>query len=239
MSSGNDAIVKETLVKADVEGSQTLPAWEAPNGHDAKSSMSMEKMRGTASKIAVPEIDHVVQGYQPLSKLYSRVVQECFNSLVETITRLSSLPEASQVNGNACSGTTAVPNATSIQRKLQWLEFASTQRERFIKLLVLSAWSHQVRDISMLIDIVNWTFRQESLYQDAITGIGQLGHDLLQASVPSPDLDVALEVLTTRASSRLLDVRCLAACAVRILLTVTSCNMSLCRPSGHGRYFAP
>lgn len=212
MSSETDTAVKETLDQADVEHTHALHALEAFNGNDAKSSKSSAKTRESATRTAAPEIDHVVQGYQPLSKLYSRVIQECFNSLVETITRLSSLPEAPQVNGNAYGATSAVPNATSIQRKLQWLEFANTQRERFIKLLVLSRWSHQVQDISMLIDIVNWTFRQEGHYQDATSGIAQLAHDLLHASVPSPDLDVALEVLTTGASTRLPDVRCPAIC---------------------------
>lgn len=189
------------LVKAQLGTTQ-------PNGISPDAALSNAE-GDSVSKMTTatpPEIEHISQGFQPLSRLYLRVAQECFNSLNETITQLSSLADSQQVNGDVQPAATSVSATTSTQKKLQWLNFANTQREKFIKLLVLSQWSHQVEDVSMLIDIVNWTYRQEAFYEDTIGGLGQVKRDLTKATVPSPDLDVALEVLSTGASSRMPDV---------------------------------
>ncbi|KAI9722445.1 MAG: mediator complex subunit [Chrysothrix sp. TS-e1954] len=152
-----------------------------------------------------PEIAHITQGFQPLSRLFGRVSQECFNDLNDLITDLADLPHQPHVNGVTPSNTSGNTSQTNIERKLRWLHFANTQREKFIKLLVILQWSKKTEEVGKLIDVGAWAVSQDARYKDVSNSMGELVRRFSTSKIRAPDVEIALETLTTGASTLLPD----------------------------------
>ncbi|KAL4917441.1 mediator complex subunit MED14-domain-containing protein [Aspergillus aurantiobrunneus] len=142
-----------------------------------------------------PELQHITQGFFPLSKLVNRSVQQCWNDLADLVTELAEIQESSQD-----LKTPLVPfrnqSPENVRKKLRALEFAQAKRGDFIKLLVLSQWSRQAANVSRLIDIQNFIRTQHQAYAGALQWMGDMKRDLVRAQVANPDLKTALEVLS-------------------------------------------
>lgn len=151
-----------------------------------------------------PELAHITANFQPISRLLERSAQECFNSLDETVTALANIPQ--HVNGEVTANGAGVVSGVNAQKRLRWLDFANTHRERFIKLLVLIRWSRHSDEISKIIDLYAWMKEQEFLLENADESLANLRRELDGEKVPSPDLETALEVLVTGESSKMPDV---------------------------------
>lgn len=172
-----------------------------------------------------PEIEHITFGYQPLSKLITRLVQETFNGLTDVIDDLSEMQVTqlnnhaggshlnNHVNGNGHSNTS---QGNSL-KKLRLLNFAQDRRAQFIKALVLSQWSRQAEEVGKVIDLKVWLDGQTRIFDDATLWMGELKRTLAPSKMPSPDLKTALEVLSSGKASWLPDVG----------LSVPSCSISL------------
>lgn len=195
-----------------LDARMSLPDGTSTNGgHVVTNGLAGSLSNGTThgapadSPNAVPpEIDHVVGNYMPLSRLFQRTAQECFNNLNDTITALAALPATQPAIRNALTNgavnTAAVPNS---EKKLKWLHFANNNREKFIKLLVLLQWSRRIGEVSKLIDLVVWANNQIQYYDAASHFMGEIKRGLHQAKVPSPDIQTAIEVLTLGRSERM------------------------------------
>ncbi|KAL4901952.1 hypothetical protein BDW74DRAFT_181391 [Aspergillus multicolor] len=148
----------------------------------------------------LPELQHIVQGFFPLSKLLSRSTQQCWNDLAELIAELSDIQVSSHgSNTSPISHTGKMlgnQSPENLRKKLRVLEFAQAKRGEFIKLLVLSQWSRQAADVSRLIDIQNHIRTQHQAYGGALQCLGDMKRDLVRAQVANPDLTTALEVLS-------------------------------------------
>ena len=153
-----------------------------------------------------PEIEHVTFGLLPLSRLLERVAQDCFNGLNELISELADAPRAYQANGVVATNSAGVTTAHSEEKRVRWLNFASRQKDIFIKLVVLVQWSRQMGDIGKLIDLRVWLDKQRDIYNEAQRGIGELKRNLATAKVPNPDIETALEILSTGKSTIMPDV---------------------------------
>ena len=161
-----------------------------------------------------PEIQHITQGYLRLSRLIERSAQECWNGLAEVVEKLSEIqllppPQSAtashgriQENG-ATSGDQSREN---LNKKDRLLSFAQDQRANFIKLLVLSQWGENARDIQKIIDLHSWIVGQRIQYTDAADFVGFMKRDLGLAQIPNPDLKTALEVLSTQRVSNFPDL---------------------------------
>lgn len=159
--------------------------------------------------VDAPEIEHIIANFMPLSRLFQRTAQECFNSLNETVSALSALPATQQIRAAGVNGAgTANGAVANSEKKLKWLHFANTNREKFIKLLVLLQWSRRVDEVSALIDLVVWSNMQIQSYDAASHFMGEIKRGLESAKVPSPDIVTALEALTLGRSERMPDVCC-------------------------------
>ncbi|KAF2400110.1 MED14-domain-containing protein [Trichodelitschia bisporula] len=150
-----------------------------------------------------PEIPHITENYQHLGKLIARVAQECFNDLHDVIEKLSEIPLQPMANGVGHGAVNGVGNAshTNVLKKTMLMDFANRQREKFIKLLVLSQWSQQAKDISQLIDLNAWCATQLQHFNECMDRLGQLKIDLHTFKLPGPDIKTALEVLSTGTAS--------------------------------------
>ncbi|KAI9730091.1 MAG: mediator complex subunit [Cirrosporium novae-zelandiae] len=136
------------------------------------------------------EIEHIVQNFQPLSKLINRTAQTTFEELTHLIDEMSEMPVSYATNGNA--GATA-----NVNKKVRLLEFAQEKRAEFIKILVLSKWSRGARDVSKVIDIKLFLDKQRMLYDEALFWIAHIKAGLADAKVPNPDIPIAVEVLSS------------------------------------------
>lgn len=161
-----------------------------------------------------PEIEHITFGYQPLSKLITRLVQETFNGLTDVINDLSEMQVTqlnnhaggshfnNHMNGNGHSNT----SHGNSMKKLRLLNFAQDRRAQFIKTLVLSQWSRQAEEVGKVIDLKVWLDGQTRIFDDATLWMGELKRTLAPFKMPSPDLKTALEVLSSGKASWLPDV---------------------------------
>jgi mediator of RNA polymerase II transcription subunit 14 len=161
-----------------------------------------------------PEIQHITQGYLRLSRLIERSAQECWNGLRDVVEKLSEIDLPPQPQSAVAlhgkiqqNGTTSGDQSReNLNKKDRVLSFAQDQRAILIKLLVLSQWGSNARDIQKVIDLHSWIVGQRIQYTAASEFIGFMKRDLGLAQIPNPDLKTALEVLSTRRVSSFPDV---------------------------------
>lgn len=162
-----------------------------------------------------PEIAEVgPENYRPLSKLYQRMAQECFNSLNDVLRAMANI--VPQPNGVAVNGLgghlnrQADDSELNKQKRKMLLDFAYENRAKFIKLLVLTNWAEEkARPIKKVIDI--WSLEQEmSLAYDSIgpllTDVKYFLNALLREQ--NPDIKTALQVLSKGTAEWIPDVSC-------------------------------
>ncbi|KAI9832820.1 MAG: mediator complex subunit [Phylliscum demangeonii] len=159
-----------------------------------------------ASITPPPPMDHVSVGYQPLSKLITRLVQDTFNELTEVIEAMSQMPTSDSWNGHTRSHYQANHSTASdgeddtpanVDKKMRLMNFAQQRRAQFIKILVLAQWSRHSDDVSRVIDLKVWMDKQLGLYDELSFWLVDLKRALGPAKQPNPDLNTALEVLST------------------------------------------
>ncbi|KZF22367.1 MED14-domain-containing protein [Xylona heveae TC161] len=184
------------------DGLKGAPNGAIPNG-DVPETTGLQE--------APAEIEHITMGYQPLSRLVSRLAQETFNNLGEVVNAMSELTvskpagQMSSAYGNHVNGNANV-SAANVEKKMLLMRFAQARRDQFIKTLVLSQWSRQAGDVSKAIDLKVWLDRQRALYEEAGAWMGELKRNLEPAKMPNPDLRTALEVLSTGKASWMPDL---------------------------------
>ncbi|WEW55619.1 mediator complex subunit [Emydomyces testavorans] len=174
-------------------------------GSSASSKAPVEQCQPTVSlNVLPPELAHVTLGFFPFARLINRVVQQAWNNWIEFLNDIGS-PQAAQmdlpaqfiggknmINGR-CWGDQSSEN---LLKKIRILEFAQSRRAEFIKLLVLSQWSRQAREVSRLIDLQAFIRTRCGFYEAAPLHIGNMKRDLVGAQLGNPDLKTALEVLS-------------------------------------------
>lgn len=167
---------------------------------DTETAESAETTTASPTAKKSPELQHITQGFLPLSKLVNRSVQQCWNDLADLVAELAGIEVPSQASNTSSMVVNGkVPgnqSAENVRKKLRALEFTQARREEFIKLLVLSQWSRQAADVSKLIDIQNYIRTQHQAYAAALQWVGDMKRDLVRAQVANPDLRTALEVLS-------------------------------------------
>ncbi|KAK2762815.1 mediator complex subunit [Arachnomyces sp. PD_36] len=160
-----------------------------------------------------PELVHITQGFFPFGQLINRSTQQCWNDLSDLITELADVqvPPQNQSHmspGNDMTNGKPAGNQSNenIHKKMRILEFAQAKRGEFIKLLVLSSWSRQAADVSKLIDLQNFIRTRHDAYSNALMRVGDMKRDLVRAQVANPDLETALEILSSGKVSALPDL---------------------------------
>ncbi|CAG8953599.1 hypothetical protein HYFRA_00010058 [Hymenoscyphus fraxineus] len=140
-----------------------------------------------------PEIAHITQGYEPLSKLLSRMAQKTHNDQKRTIMELQQMPAPA----TGSLGATDDNSEENIKKKLKVLKFAQDAHTDWTKALVITSWSRRSDDVSKLIDLKIHLDGKKQLYEHALFELGEVKRSLMPARLPNPDLKTGLEVLTT------------------------------------------
>ncbi|KAJ8102525.1 mediator complex subunit MED14-domain-containing protein [Lipomyces tetrasporus] len=121
-----------------------------------------------------PSIPHISENFIPLSVVASRLVENTYSELVNILETL--------------------PAANDTTKKRKFLNFLIHTRQQYIKLLVLTQWSRNARDISKVIDVVSWLSGQKNCFSNVVWSLQAVKHDLGSARLRNPDIATALEV---------------------------------------------
>ncbi len=156
-----------------------------------------------------PEIVHITEGFEPLSRLLMRLAQVTHNRLSAKIMELAAMPPpSSAVNGNGTHyNNSADDNSVeNVRKKVNLLKFAEATHADWTKALVITHWSRVSEDVSKVIDLKVHLDNQKSFYDAAFFELMEVKRGLVHARVPNPDLRTAVEVLSTGRASWMPDV---------------------------------
>ncbi|KAF2084536.1 MED14-domain-containing protein, partial [Saccharata proteae CBS 121410] len=106
-------------------------------------------------------------------------------------------PAINGVNGHAATNGTGASSPANDAKKLMMLDWAWQNREKFIKLMVLSTWSRRAAEVVKMVDLNMFLNEQMHVYGIAADAVGNLKLALQPFKAPNPDLKMALEVLST------------------------------------------
>ena len=158
-----------------------------------------------------PDIVHITEGFESLSRLLARLAQVTHNRLSAKVLELASMPSPpSTVNGNgngAHFANGADDNSVdSLKKKINLLKFAEDTHASWTKALVITQWSRVHKEVSKLIDLKVHLDSQRTFYDAAVYDLSEVKRSLIHARVPNPDLKTAVEVLSTGKASWMPDV---------------------------------
>nr|POF15240.1 mediator of rna polymerase ii transcription subunit 14 [Quercus suber] len=171
---------------------------------------------------------------KPLGKLIARLAQQCYADLHQVLDEMSNIGPGNPATQRPII-TNSQPNPqdqseASVARKQKLLDFASEQRDRFIKTLILADWGRDEEDIAKLIDLKVWLDKHRMAHGHAAQDIGQIKIDAIPTKTPNPNIDHALELLSTGKASWIPDMSYLPVkklSAKQLLKTLRSMNVTL------------
>ncbi|KAF2968745.1 hypothetical protein GQX73_g4846 [Xylaria multiplex] len=146
-----------------------------PNGNTANAGGSQSPAPFTSRMNDLPdEIQHITQGFVPLSVLLSRLAQQTHNQLSDEIMALAKMPmPLSAMNGNTIGADVSSDD---------------TSPENLNK---------KAEPVSKLIDLMHHINKTRAIYQGSLDYMINIKRDLTYARIPNPDLRTALQVLST------------------------------------------
>lgn len=125
-----------------------------------------------------PPIPHIQENFIPLQTVITNLI---YYASAELRNILETLPST----------------ASDMVKKRRLLDFIVKLRMQFVKVYVLTKWSYVSRDISKTIDAVSWLNGQQNCFQNVIHALVDIDKSLGGAKLRNPDIETALEVLTS------------------------------------------
>ncbi|KAK9461348.1 mediator complex subunit MED14-domain-containing protein [Lipomyces oligophaga] len=123
---------------------------------------------------AYPMIPHITENFIPLSTVVSTLTDNTYTELMNLLD--------------------ALPGSNDLSKKRELLNFIIHTRQQYIKLLVLTQWSRNAKDISRVIDVVAWLHGQSNCFGNAVMQLQLVKRSLGAARLRNPDIVTALEV---------------------------------------------
>lgn len=130
------------------------------------------------TKTFPPELPHITNNIVPLSNVLRFYTQEAYKQLSRLIENLANTRTSE----------------SDISRKKKLLEVIILLRQDFIKIYTLVKWAQNAKDISKLIDLLNWLRGQEFYFDNLGYGLNEL-NGFSGAKLPNSDILTSLEVL--------------------------------------------
>ena len=152
-----------------------------------------------------PELREITEGYASLGRIFERSAQDTYNGLDRILSDLESTQDGLQVDGDY--GRTKRTPEHGEQKRLRWLDFANSHRERFMKMFVMLKWAQSSREpVTKLIDLRDWLIQGVLSDQQVQEGLMWNSKDTSTAKLSSPDIETALRLLSGEKEDRLPDV---------------------------------
>ncbi|KAJ8124391.1 hypothetical protein O1611_g9249 [Lasiodiplodia mahajangana] len=117
------------------------------------------------------EIQHITQGFVPVSRLLARLAQKTHNELDDEIVALAKMPiPSSAMNGNTVNSDLSLDDNSleNLNKKVRLLNFVQERHEEWVKALVITNWSRRAEPVSKLIDLLHHINMTRSLYQASL-----------------------------------------------------------------------
>ncbi|KAI3342738.1 mediator complex subunit MED14 [Ustulina deusta] len=171
------------------------------NGNPTNAGGSQSPAPFTSRMNDLPdEIQHITQGFVPLSVLLSRLAQQTHNQLGDEIMALAKMPvPSSAMNGNTVNTDVSSDDNSpeNLNKKVRLLNFVQERHGEWVKALVIANWSRKAEPVSKLIDLMHHINKTRAIYQGSLDYMINIKRDLTYARIPNPDLRTALHVLST------------------------------------------
>ena len=216
-----------------VNGDHGLPNGTQTNGASSEEQESQSTtVAGLESLIGSqlpPELEHVTGNWVSVSSLITRLAQETFNQLVDSINDLSEIDVTSNDGHSSYDYSSVQTNGknarslsqANINKKERMLNFAQDRRNQFIKMLVLSQWCRRSGEMEKAVDVGFWLKRHgKANLEDCVAWMREMTKQLNSTKVPNRDLKTALEALSLGKASWLTDVRLLTIYVVSTLTLI-------------------
>jgi mediator of RNA polymerase II transcription subunit 14 len=153
------------------------------------------------------ELQQFTMGYVSLGKLVERVTQVTFNDLNELLEELASSGQENGLTNGARPGAGKLgEDQASLKKRLEILNWTKRQRERLIQLAVLLQWSKDFDQKGKYIDLMMWSNDRYWHIEQVEGKLIEMKQELDKYKKPSPDIRVALEVLSTGKASWMPDL---------------------------------
>ncbi|KAI5205709.1 MED14-domain-containing protein [Aureobasidium subglaciale] len=181
-------------------------------------------------KLLPPELEHWAHTYVPMGKLLERMAQQCYFELGDLVEQMADLNIAAPQQTNGASTAAPDMSKTSVDKKLRLMNFANTQQARFIKALVLSDWARNMGDMDKLIELRMWLTQQDEASSLVANTIVNMKNNMVAAKMPNPNIEGALELLSTSKAPWLPDLGYIAPkplSAQKLLKTLRDMNFVL------------
>ena len=144
-----------------------------------------------------------------LGLLMQRLASQCAFDLQEALSKMNEVPtepQHQQPNG-VMPHTGQDTSDSSMIKKRMLLDFASIQRERFIKTMILTGWSKGVDEMSTLLDVKVWQDKPMIAHKHSLQAILNTKNNMLNgAMMPNPNIEGAMEILATGKASWIPDM---------------------------------
>ena len=159
-----------------------------------------------------PKLDEWSHTYVSFQTLLTRIAQQCYNDILELVDALADMPvqqSVPAVNGassHVASYTALDSSLVSQEKKLRLMTFAQSHKDRFIKALVLLDWARIMPEMNKLIELRMWLQQQDDAAPAVADAIVQMKHNMIPAKMPNPNIQGALELLSTAKAPWMPDV---------------------------------
>lgn len=133
------------------------------------------------SKTVPPSIPHITNNIIPLSNILKYYSQTAYKQLTNIIDNLAKN-----------QGT-----ESDLNRKKAFLQVIISMRQDFVKIYTLVKWASVSKDVSKLIDLLNWFRSQEFYFEQLGFGLNELNR-YSGAKLPNSDIITALDVFVKK-----------------------------------------
>lgn len=140
-----------------------------------------------------------------LGKLMIRTAESCWRELDQVLKIMAAQPVAQQLPGPNGATPEYDNDAVSLAKKRELMKFAQLHRDRFMKALVISDWAKDADQFATIIDVNAYLGKVNACHVAATTAVGEMKLAMNHAKMPNPNIEGALELLSTGKSHGLPD----------------------------------
>lgn len=189
---GSPGLKRDRSIHQDEGPERKKQMLDGQNGH-----LSNGISHSGDDRAVAPKLEDVSDSYVPFGTLLERMAQQTYFDLEQTIDAMADVQISEPVTNGLGTQPSTDTSPASVDKKLRMMNFAQTHKDRYIKAWVLSQWGQNIKDIDKTIQLSMWIRQQDEATHLAADGIINLKHNMVAAKMPNPNIEGALQLLST------------------------------------------
>ncbi|GAB7346167.1 hypothetical protein MBLNU457_4909t2 [Dothideomycetes sp. NU457] len=189
---GSPGLKRDRSIHQDEGPERKKQMLEGQNGH-----LSNGVSHSGDERAVAPKLEDISDSYIPFGTLLQRMAQQTYFDLEQTIDAMADVQISEPVTNGLGTQHLTDTSSASVDKKIRMMNFAQTHKDRYIKAWVLSQWGQNIKDIDKTIQLSMWTRQQDEATHLAADGIINLKHNMVAAKMPNPNIEGALQILST------------------------------------------